>query len=251
MKILFLTIAMLVVVGSFAEAQDPDPSLVLSLTFDDGDGDEAEDISQYGNHGVLNGGPEWVDGKFEGALLFDGVGGFVEVPHADILTVDEEVTVMAWINAERHDGPGGSGYQGILAKGNAQRSYSLYITAGGVLHFSTGGIGTSSLTPLPLDEWVHVAAVVVGGGHIYYLNGEVDGVSGAGISLPGLSDTETVVVGKTHEGAREFQGAIDEVRIWNRALGADEIIDEMNRGGGETPVEPQSKLATTWAQIKI
>lgn len=96
-----------------------------------------------------------------------------------------------------------------------------------------------------------MAAVVVGGGHIYYLNGEVDGVSGAGISLPGLSDTETVLVGKTHEGAREFQGMIDEVRIWNRALGADEIIDEMNRGGGETPVKPQSKLATTWAQIKI
>jgi hypothetical protein len=96
-----------------------------------------------------------------------------------------------------------------------------------------------------------VAAVVVDGGHIYSLNGDGDGVGGTGINLPGLSDTETVVVGKTHEGAREFLGMIDEVRIWNRALDADEIGAEMNRGGGETPVEPQSKLATTWAQIKI
>jgi hypothetical protein len=249
--LLILTAATLIMWSSFAGAQAPDPSLILSFTFDEGNGEEATDLSQYGNNGILKGDPEWVDGKFEGALLFDGVGGFVEVPHAEILTVEEEVTVMAWINAERHDGPGGSGYQGILAKGNAQRSYSLYLTAAGIQHFSTAGIGTTSLTPVPLGEWAHVAAVVVGGGHIYYLNGEVDGVGGNGINLPGLSDTETVLVGKTHEGAREFQGAIDEVRIWNRALDADEIEEEMNRGGGETPVKPQSKLATTWAQIKI
>jgi hypothetical protein len=46
--------------------------------------------------------PKWVEGKFEGALWFDGVDDHVLVPHAEILCVEEEVTVMAWINTERY-----------------------------------------------------------------------------------------------------------------------------------------------------
>lgn len=157
---------------------------------------------------------------------------------------------MAWINAERHLGPGGQRWQGILAKSNDPRSYSLYTEASQALHFGTAGVGTLSTGLVPLNEWVHVAAVVEGGQHKYYINGEPAGVSGSGIVLPGAADTANVVIGKTHEGSREFLGMIDEVRIWNRALDEDEIKGEMNKGGGETPVEPQSSLATTWGRMK-
>ena len=51
-----------------------------------------------------------------------------------------------------------------------------------------------------------------------------------------------------------FAGAIDDVRLWNRALSADEIKDFMNQGAeiltGGTAVEPQDKLGVTWAKIK-
>ena len=243
-----ITIAALLMMTSLGEAADPkDSSLVLYLPFDDDGGDVAKDQSQYGNDGALNGAPEWVDGKFEGALQFDGVKDFVQVPHADILSVDEEVTVMAWINTERHGGPGG--YQGIVAKSNATRSYSLYIESGGGLHFSTAGIGTVSTTKVTLNEWLHVAAMVVDGTHKYYINGEPAGQGGAGINLPGLADTDDVLVGKTWEGTREFLGMIDEVRIWNRALDEDEIRKEM-RIGSETAVHPSGKLSATWGNIK-
>jgi hypothetical protein len=196
----------------------------------------------------LNGDPEWVDGKFEGALQFDGTDDFVQVPHAEILCVDEEVTVMAWINTERHGGPGN--YQGLVAKSNGPRSYSLYIESGGGLHFSTAGIGTVSTTKVPLNEWLHVAAIVVDGTHQYYINGEDAGKGGAGINLPGLSDTADVLVAKTWEGTREFLGMIDEVRIWNRALSQDEVKDEMDMGNKAAAVEPQRKLTTTWGSIR-
>lgn len=248
--LLVLAMAMLVVVSFSVKAQDPDPSLILSLSFDEGDGDIAEDASKYGNNGEIKGGPEWVNGKFERALLLDGTDDFVQVPHAEILCADEEVTVMAWINAERHTGPGGQNWQGILSKGNSPRSYSLYTEVGQALHFSTAGAGTVSTTKVPLNEWVHIAAVVVEGKHIYYINGEPAGEGGSGIKLPGVSDTADVLVGKTHEGSREFLGMIDEVRIWNRALDADEIKDQMDAGSGGAAVQPQSKLATTWAEVK-
>ena len=46
----------------------PEPSLILYLPFDEGEGNIAGDASKYGNHGNLQGMkpnlPEWVDGKF-------------------------------------------------------------------------------------------------------------------------------------------------------------------------------------------
>ena len=46
-------------------------------------------------------------------------------------------------------------------------------------------------------------------------------------------------------------GLIDEVRIWNRALTEDEVIDQMNKGHLELfPVDPRQKLATTWGTLK-
>ena len=190
---------------------------------DEGSGTTATDRSGNGNDGALQGDPQWVLGRISGALQFDGVDDWVEVPHAEILTVDNEVTVMAWINAERHTGPGGATWQGILAKSNDPRSYSLYTEASGVLHFSTAGVGTLSTDQVELNEWAHVAALVINGGHTYYINGEPAGTSGSGIGLPGTQDTAAFLIGDTHEGSREFLGKIDDVRIYSRGLTQEEI----------------------------
>jgi len=211
-----------------------DPNLVGWWTLDEGSGITVLDQSGYGNHGMLKSDPQWVIGYDGDALMFDGVDDFVEVPHDEILTVDNEVTVMAWINTERHTGPPGQDYQGIVAKGNSTRSYSLYTQSAGTLHFSTTSegayVGSSSSTQVPLNEWVHVAAVVVDGGHVYYINGEPAGTGGGGITLPGTADTDPVVIGRTQEGAtRSFLGLIDDVRIYNRALTQDEI-EQIMRG---------------------
>ena len=206
--------------------------------FDEGSGTTAFDLSEYGNDGMLQGDPQWVNGKFGKALLFDGVDDFVEIPHADILTVDNEVTVMAWINVERLGFSDTDNYQGIVAKSNNPRSYSLYTQGSGTLHFSTTStatnafVGSSSSGQVPLNEWVHVAAIVVDGGHVYYINGEPSGTGGSGIVLPGTTDTSPVVIGRTGEGAnRSLLGMIDDVRIYNEALTQEEIQVIMQGAG--------------------
>ena len=95
-----VSLVFLITFVSFTEAQVVDPSLILSFSFDDGNGKIATDGSKYGNNGDLKGDPKWVAGKFEKALEFNGTSDFVEVQHADILTVDKEVTVMAWIKTD-------------------------------------------------------------------------------------------------------------------------------------------------------
>ena len=231
-KKLICLVSLALVLGPFLTngAKAADPSLVGWWKFNDGSGTIAEDASNYGNHGAIVGNPIWVEGKISKALHFDGANDFVEIPHADILTVDTEVTVMAWINAERLAGPGGVSWQGILAKGNnpgAQRSYSFYTRKGGDLQFSTGGTATHSDTILPVNEWVHVAAMVAGGSHRYYVNGNYDGGGGSGITLPGTSDGANVRIGATNEPSREFLGIIDDVRIYSRALTEEEIRQAM------------------------
>jgi hypothetical protein len=229
-KKLIYTVSFVFVIGSaltgIARAADPD--LVGWWRFDEGAGTTASDSSGMGNNGTLRNGPQWVAGKYLNALQFDGVDDYVEVPDNPSLRVYDEVTVMAWINTKRYDAPNGEAWQGILSKSNSPRSYSFYTEAGGDLHFSTSGVGPLSSPDVPLNEWVHVCAMVIGGQIEFYINGEPAGVSGSGIVLPGDTDTATVVIGRTNEGAtRSFLGMIDDVRIYRRGLTQQEVQQAM------------------------
>jgi hypothetical protein len=235
-KLIYLVSFVLVLSVALTSAAKAE--LVGWWRFDEGSGTIVTDLSEYGNNGTLQGDPQWVNGKFGKALQFDGVDDYVEIPHADILTVDNEVTVMAWINVERLGFSDADNYQGIVAKSNNPRSYSLYTQGSGTLHFSTTStatnayVGSSSSGQVPLNEWVHVAAKVEDGGHVYYINGEPSGTGGSDIVLPGTDDTSPVVIGRTGEGAnRSLLGMIDDVRIYNEALTQEEIQAIMQGAG--------------------
>ena len=225
-----------------------DPSLILYLSFDKVNGNEVSDHSQYMNNAQLIGNPQLVDGKFGQAIEFDGETNFVEVPHDNSLSVSDAVTVMAWIRTSRYYDPG-SNWQGILAKGDQHpRSYSFYTERGGKIHLGLANSGAKKIIEIEghniihdadnvpsdgifeLDVWQHVAARIADGERQYWINGQKAGTQMVVTPFPGLDDTESVVIGKTHEIHRNFLGVIDEVRIWNRALSDEEIIDHMNKG---------------------
>ena len=240
MRLLTFAVCLFVVIsGRTAFTQGTaDPSLILHLSFDEINGNRVIDHSQYRNHGTLVGNPQWVNGKLGKALKFNGVSDWVEVPHNNSLTVDRNVTVMAWIHTSRHRGPGGVQWQGILAKSNLPRSYSLYTDAAGPLHLSVGNfVGGASRTKVALNTWQHVVAQVDDGWHRYWINGKNAGNLQFNARLPGPADTKSVLIGRTHEGSREFLGLIDEVKIYNRALSEDEIIAQMGNRHQATTVQ--------------
>lgn len=252
MKQIFIILILTTFVVSFAHAlNEPEESLILYFSFDSLDGKQAVDHSKYGNNGELAGNPELVDGKFGKALKLNGSSDWVTVPHDEILTVDKDFTVMAWIHTERHMGPNNQRWQGIVAKSNANRSYSFYTEQNSkCLHLSVGG-GSTCTGEVKLNEWQHVVGQMDSGTHRYWVNGENAGEFGGKSPPPGKADTDDVLIGKTHETNREFLGLIDEVRIWNRALSEDEVIEQMEKGFDELfPVDPRQKLATSWGIIK-
>ncbi len=253
MKRICIMLIFVMFVASFAHAlQEPEDSLILYMSFDTIDGKNTIDHSKYENHGEMAGDPKHVNGKFGKALEFNGTTDWITIPHDDTLTVDKDVTVMAWINPERIAGPGGAQWQGIIAKGNNPRSYSFYTETGkGCLHLSVGGAGSSCDGKVVENEWQHVAAQVDGNTHRYWINGENVGEYGGKNPPPGKNDAATAFIGKTHEGSREFMGLIDEVRVWNRALTEDEVNEQMEKGHFELfPVDPRQKVTTTWGSIK-
>ena len=253
MKRLFTMLTLIALAASFTyAANEPEDSLILYFSFDELDDKTAIDHSKYENHGEIMGDPKHVEGKFGKALELNGESDWVVVPHDEILTVDENVTVMAWINTERHEGPNNQRWQGVIAKSNNPRSYSLYTEIPSkCLAFSVGG-GTSVCNKvIELNEWQHIVAQVDNRTHRYWINGEKAGEFAGKNLPPGKADTANVLIGRTHEGQREFLGLIDEVRVWNRALDEEEVLEQIEMGYFEIfAVDPKQKLATTWGNLK-
>jgi hypothetical protein len=230
-KMISLTVVASVLIlflPDIAGAQDP--NLLGWWKLDEKSGTIASDSSGNMNDGVLMGLPQWVGGYAGGAIWLDGVDDFIEVPHSESLLPGAEVTVMAWINTPRHTGAGGSNWQALITKGNAPRVYSFYTTAdnGGVLHFSIGPegafIGTNSTAHVPLNEWVHVCAMIKDGSPLYYINGQPSepiGGGGAGTVIP-TGNTAAVRIGNAEE-LNSFLGKMDDVRVYNGALSQEQI----------------------------
>ncbi|MCG9128226.1 hypothetical protein JT359_11545 [Candidatus Poribacteria bacterium] len=106
MKFTALMIAFVILVSSSVySANEPEDALILYMSFDSIDGEQTIDQSKHENHGEIIGDVKHVKGKFGKALEFHGDQDFVQIPHHETLTVDQDVTVMAWIHTERHTVP--------------------------------------------------------------------------------------------------------------------------------------------------
>ncbi|HID56790.1 TPA: LamG domain-containing protein [Candidatus Poribacteria bacterium] len=109
--------------------------------------------------------------------------------------------------------------------------------------------GTSVGDPLEFKTWYHVAVAFDGEKVRFYTNGEK--IEEVPQEKPTPDTQAEMQIGNSPVGVRPFQGIIDEVRIWSRALSDDEILEQMKIGTKQLiPVNPRAKLSTTWAEIK-
>jgi len=99
-----------------------------------------------------------------------------------------------------------------------------------------------------LGEWYHFAGTFDGKTLRVYINGELEGEKEIGQPIA-PSDLELWIGADDYGRPTDFfPGVIDEVRIYNRALSADEIKEAMK---GPTPVRAKGKLPIIWASVKI
>lgn len=210
---------------------------VGTWSFNEGYGTVAHDTSLAPDNGTLQGSPQWTKGRFWSALSFDGNDSTVNIPDRSIFEAPQ-VTVSAWVNSTN---PGSFRY--IVAKGASgciAASYALYTGANGGLEFyvsSNGGlsynISPDAGTNIWDGNWHSVVGTFNGSEVDLYVDGKEVG-SGTADTTPisyGLPTTNDLSIGNYPVptanfpdcGNLAFSGKIDEVHVFNRALGAQEV----------------------------
>jgi len=199
---------------------------VAHWKLNEGEGTVAND-SAGANTGTVQG-AAWVDGRSEGALGFDGVDDYVDCGADDALA-PERVTVAFWMFAEEP-----LWNRSVLGKATSMsfdRDYTFTTNNGMKLEFSFGEsawklAAVQSKGALPVGQWVHVAATRDGATASLYLNGQIE--SSAAYLFPVTNKGQGLRIGSigtTGGWAGFFKGRIDEVRIYDRALAAGDILE--------------------------
>lgn len=195
--------------------------LVAYYSFDDC---SAKDLSGYNNNGTIYG-AICTEGKINQALSFDGIDDYINCRNSSILN-PSSITILAWIYPK---GWGENGMGRIVTK---YYSYQFYVYSDGnrlSFYFWNSSNSTnqawSNINSTKLNEWQHVAVTYDGQYVKFYVNGLLSGQTAmkAG-SLQ--SSNSNLIIGNRESLDRTFNGTIDEIKIYNRALSSEEIYSE-------------------------
>ena len=240
----FISLALMMGLATLSVADITD-GLVGYWPLDDAVKDEA------GKHdGKLDGGAKFVKDADRGQVLeVDGAigpkGGKAIVPHADDITftVNDSYTLSVWVNALTLPGH----WAGIVNKSRDKAPwYGLWLD--GSNRWCFGGQNIFGSTP-KAKQWYHVALVqdTKAKKRLVYVNNKLD-FEGAPIEASGAGDLWMGGANCCGFG-EQFNGRIDDVAIFNRALSEKEVPE-----AGEIvkilPVQLKGKLTTTWASVR-
>ncbi|MCI5059083.1 MAG: T9SS type A sorting domain-containing protein [Flavobacteriales bacterium] len=193
-------------------------SLVLYLPFDNGG--SLADASGNG-YNTSNSGASVVSGVFGDAYEFNGQSDQMTVTNAQTINNFAHYTISAWIKPS-----GLNAHNSIMAKVSPNRDFVLKLLGDGrpQFHYADGGTYLTSTdnTPAPLNQWTLVTGTYDGDSLKLYVNGVLEHKKFA--SFPPLWTSQDMAIGAlTNTGGEHFMGAIDELRIYNRAFTEAEV----------------------------
>jgi hypothetical protein len=211
------------------------PGLVASYGFEEADGTIAGDRSGMTNPGTVSGATWTTSGKYGGGLSFDGVNDWVTITDAESLDATTALTMEAWVFPTAL-----SGWRSAIVKeAGGNLAYGLYPHDDGPYPASYTFINgfdrrAGGITQLPLNAWTHLASTYDGVSHRLFVNGLQ--VRNVGVSGPIVTSALPLRIGGNAIWGEFFQGRIDEVRVYRRALTQSQIQTDMATPVGGTPV---------------
>jgi hypothetical protein len=203
----------------------PDDGLVAAYGFEETSGTGVVDASLNRLAGTISGAARTLNGRYGRAIVFDGIDDWITIADAPALDL-ATMTIEAWVRPATL-----TGWRSVLLKEDAGTlSYALYANDNAPHPAATirvnADVSAMGAAALPLDTWSHVAATFDGAELRFFVNGVlVDSRAAAGTLEP--TDGALRIGGNAVWG-EYFDGVIDEVRIYNRALAPADIVRDMN-----------------------
>jgi fibronectin type 3 domain-containing protein len=210
--------------------------LVAAYSFDAGSGTTVSDGSGNGNNGTLVNATWSTSGKYGGALSFNGSNAEVNVPNSSSLQLTSGMTLEAWVDPSSVS----SAWRDVIYKGND--NYYLEGTSqsggtpdgGGTFGGANGNVFGSSA--LPANTWSYLGLTYDGSALRLYVNGILASTQPQADAI--ATSTNQLSIGGDSIYGQFFAGMIDDVRIYNRAITASEIQNDMTIPVGGTPPVP-------------
>jgi hypothetical protein len=251
-------------------------SLVAHWSLDEGSGNTVED-SVGGNNGTLLNGPTWISGVLGGALSFDGINDCIEIGNNPAFNSPPgSFCVALWVNIRywgtqwslcpigiRGDGAGWS----LRRFGNwwSMQYPDTYTMPYEVLSFTTRGVGhagdgvedSPSWTVPPQNEWLHITCIYdhEKNKKYIYFNGVVDAEwdTNPGTVTPATQKLYIGAMSNAGDTGPEnfFNGLIDDVRFYDSALSAGEVMAVYRGSEKGAAVEPQPGNGSTEISIDV
>lgn len=211
---------------------------VLYLAFDENSGTIAEDFAGD-NDGTLSGyidgtiyGANWTTGHIGNALEFDGENDYIVVPDSQSLNITDGITIATWIyprnisssgylvskDRDCCDSPGLGGYSLLVTSGN-EISGCIWRNSTQTRFCATG------YDDLQIYAWQHLVMRFNGTHVAVFSNGSSMGVSTtiSDTIQKSIKDLTIGLLSYNYPTYYKFNGTIDDVRIYDRALNDTEI----------------------------
>jgi len=203
---------------------------------DETSGNTAVD-SVGGHDGTLVNSQTWGPAMIDGGLSFNGSNDYIDVPHDNNLLLTQGMTFMAWGNTSDN----GGGYQAVISKDTPANGASNYWFGieNDELVFGFWASGAfravkTSAANLAANTWYHLVASFDNATDAVRLY--VDGTEATvgSITFEPTTEAANLMIGGSID-AEYWGGSLDDVRIYDRVLGATEIADIAAGGGGPAP----------------
>jgi len=183
---------------------------------------QAKDLSGNGYNGTIYG-AQCVRGRSGKALSFDGLNDYVDCGNVDAVNGVSEITATAWIKWEGEVG-------GLTDPREFHRKHNVYAFGGGWkdhkarfwIYDGAWRNSGDSITDIDDGNWYFIVGVYDGECLRLYINGVEESNNYIG-STTLYANNEPVIIGSSRGTAEFWNGLIDEVRIYNRALSKEEI----------------------------
>ncbi|MBC8349631.1 MAG: LamG domain-containing protein, partial [Verrucomicrobia bacterium] len=232
--------------------------IISRWTFDEANGSSVRDVGIAHNTSFLRGDAHLTTGKFGKALNLDGSGDYAEIPKFRGIYSDGDFTISSWVNLNRAGLTSNADDAGIFCRsGNGNDSVLLWYNVNGTglanrtFTFNAGNPGTAANrldgpdNAARVSVWQHVACVMNGNERFLYVDGEQAGFLPVGPTSNTRMEGSSVRIGSwDNSGDFDFNGLIDDVRLYDVAFTDAEVAILHGNGFGDIGVVPLVTIAS-------